>query len=107
MPTTILFHALLVLLSIHSLFAGDWSQFRGPTGQGHAEVKKMPLRWSATDKVVWKKELPGTAWSSPVLGGSKLFLTNAVPDGEGISLRALRVDALTGNLDWDLELFRM
>lgn len=107
MPKISLLHFLFVLFSLHSVFAGDWSQFRGPSGQGHADVKKLPLRWSATDKVIWKKELPGTAWSSPVLGGGKLFLTNAVPDGEGVSLRVLRVDALTGNLDWDLELFRM
>ncbi len=84
--------------------SSDWFQFRGPTGQGQSAAKNLPLRWSVSDNVAWKKELPGTAWSSPVLANGKLYLTNAVPSGEVFSLRALRLDADTAKVEWDAEL---
>ena len=87
--------------------ASEWPQFRGISGQGHAEIKNLPLSWSVSENIAWKKELPGTAWSSPVFSEGKLYLSNAVPSGEGFSLRALRLDAVTAKLDWDVELFRM
>ena len=99
--------SLFLLFSIHSALAQNWHQFRGPDGQGNAKFENLPLNWSVSQNVVWKKQLPGFSWSSPVLGMGKLFLTNAVEQGEGISLRALRIDAKSGELDWDLELFRM
>ena len=85
----------------------DWPQFRGPTGQGHAEVVNAPLRWSASENVAWRTELKGAAWSSPVLVSGKLYLTNAVPDGEDHSLRALCLDASDGKVLWDREIFRV
>ena len=99
--------SLFLLFSIHSALAQNWHQFRGPDGQGNAKFENLPLNWSVSQNVVWKKQLPGVSWSSPVLGMGKLFLTNAVEQGEGISLRALRIDAKSGELDWDVELFRM
>lgn len=104
--STFLF-ALLVGVSAFGATSSDWPQFRGLAGQGHAEIKNLPLSWSVSKNIAWKKELPGTAWSSPVFSEGKLYLSNAVPSGEGFSLRALRLDAVTAKLDWDVELFRM
>ena len=99
----------LILLSVPPLFGGtaEWPQFRGPTGQGHAEVDKAPLSWSVSENVAWRQELPGEAWSSPVLSDGKLYLTNAVADGEDHSLRALCLDASDGKTLWDREIFRV
>ena len=107
MNKSIFLFSFLVGVSALGATSSDWSQFRGSLGQGHSDAKNLPLRWSATENVAWKKELPGTAWSSPVLADSKLYLTNAVPSGEGFSLRALRLDAGTAKVEWDTELFRM
>ena len=85
----------------------DWPQFRGPSGQGHSSAEMLPSHWSSTENVSWKKELPGTAWSSPVIGHGKIYLSNAVPSGEGFSLRALRLDAKSSKVEWDIEVFRM
>jgi outer membrane protein assembly factor BamB len=85
----------------------EWPQFRGPTGQGHAEARHAPLRWSVSENVVWQTELEGAAWSSPIFRDGKLYLTNAVPDGEDHSLRALCLDASSGKVLWDNEIFRM
>lgn len=88
--------------------APDWPDFRGPTGQGHAAVKGLPVEWSATKNVAWKQAVPGLGWSSPVVAGGKVVLTAAVPlsaESKDLSLRALCYDAATGKPLWDVELF--
>ena len=103
-------HSSLLLLALFAFtyaHAGDWTQFRGTEGQGHARAENLPWRWDAATNVKWKTPLAGQAWSSPVLGGGKVFLTNAVTAGEGVSLRALRLDAETGKVEWDAELFEI
>lgn len=54
----------------------DWPQFRGPAGRGVSAAKGLPLRWSLTENVVWKTELPGAGASSPVVLGDRIFLTS-------------------------------
>jgi outer membrane protein assembly factor BamB len=107
MPRLVL-TASLVLLFTHPIHA-DWPQFRGPTGQGHAAAKALPLEWGPDRNVVWKVAIPGKGWSSPVVGGGRIYLTTAVPKGEGRSadqsLRALCLDAATGKTIWDVEVF--
>ena len=91
-----------------SCLAADWAEFRGPTRDGHSTAKQVPLKWSATENVAWKTTIPGSGWSSPVLSKGKLYLTTAVPVGESkvLSLRALRVDATSGAIDWNVEIFQ-
>lgn len=90
--------------------AEDWPQFRGPRGDGHAAARDLPLAWNETTHVVWKTAIPGQGWSSPVVADGRVYLTTAVPlsadeTGEW-SLRALSVDAATGRLLWEEEVFR-
>lgn len=87
--------------------AGDWPEFRGPTGQGVSSSAGLPLRWSATENVRWKVALPGAGWSSPVLVGDRLYLTTAVPGAgaRGLSLRVLCLRARDGATVWDTEVF--
>ena len=64
----------VIVLSMAASFAGqDWPEFRGPAGQGHATVARLPLEWSATRNIAWKQSVPGRGWSSPVLAGERLF----------------------------------
>jgi outer membrane protein assembly factor BamB len=58
----------------------NWPQFRGPHSDGLAEGATVPDRWSTTENVVWKIDVPGWGWSSPVIWGDKIFLTSAVVD---------------------------
>jgi len=98
----------LTLALTFTLGAADWNQFRGPGGEGHAEGKP-PTEWDAKKNVTWRKELPGNGWSSPVVVGGKIYLTTAVAKGNAKqpdqSLRALCLDAKTGNVEWDKEVF--
>jgi outer membrane protein assembly factor BamB len=88
--------------------AGDWPEFRGPAGQGHADTARVPLEWSATKNVAWKQNIPGQGWSSPVLQGDRVYLTTAVEANEKggpVSLRALSLSADSGKILWDTEVF--
>src|SRR5215471_14306687 len=104
-----LFVSFLVLSPVS---AADWPQFRGPAGDGLAAAKNLPTKWDETTNVTWRTPIPGKVWSSPSLYQGKLYLTSAVPldpgsgSGPEISLRALRVDAASGKIEWNVEIFR-
>ncbi len=86
--------------------AEDWTEFRGATGQGQAFAAGLPVEWSATKNVRWKVPVPGTGWSSPVVSRDRIFLTAGVAGkNEPPSLRTLCLDARTGDLLWNTEVF--
>lgn len=83
----------------------DWPEFRGPNGQGHSDARGLPLTWSETQNVRWKVLIPGKGWSSPVIGGSRIWLTTATEEGR--SLRAIAVDPQTGEIIKNIEVIRL
>lgn len=85
--------------------AGDWPQFRGPSGQGHVVGDKVPTEFSP-DKARWKVALPGSGWSSPSVVAGRVYLTAAVKDEDAHSLRALCLQARDGKKVWDVEVFK-
>lgn len=97
---------LAALVGTQLLAANDWPEFRGPTGQGHSLARNIPSHWNATSNVVWKTEIPGEGWSSPVLLDGKLYLTTAITESTNTSLRALCVNASDGRIQWNVEVFQ-
>lgn len=96
-------------------FAEDWTEFRGPSGQGKSGVTSLPLHWSETENVAWKVPIEGEGWSSPVVAAGRIYLTTAVPLGadtdnagsdKSRSLRVICLDAKDGGSLWDRELFQ-
>ncbi len=67
--------ALMVSSFSAATFGGDWTQFRGPGGLGISDDKGVPVKWSSTDNIAWKVELPGPGASSPIVVGNRVFLT--------------------------------
>ncbi len=59
--------------------AGDWPQFRGPTGLGYTEEKNLPLKWSAKtgENVLWKSPLKGAGHASPIVWGDAVVVCTA------------------------------
>jgi len=107
---------LLVLLLIAGASvlaqAEDWPQFRGPTGQGHATERGLPLEWSETKNIIWKTPVPGLGWSSPTVANGRVWLTTVVESKErrgrvSASLRALAFDIATGRELVNVEVFRL
>lgn len=60
----------------------NWPQFRGPDARGLASGTNLPDRWSATENIAWKTDVPGRAWSSPIVWENRVFLTTAVNRGK-------------------------
>lgn len=84
---------------------GNWPQFRGPGGQGHADpALRLPQHWGESSNIVWKREISGHAHSSPVVWGSQVWVTTAAADGS--ALGAVGVDSRTGELLHEVVLFR-
>lgn len=83
--------------------ADAWPQMRGPSAQGIAEAKGVPVTWSEGEHIVWKTAIPGEGWSSPVVGADAVYLTAALDDGR--SLHAYRIDLVSGQVAWDVEVF--
>ena len=107
-------HRILLALPVALSFAlavpaADWYQFRGPTGQGFAESKNLPTEWSPEKNIAWRTAVPGLGWSSPVIVAGKVYITTAVPKGDAPkpdhSLRAVCLDAKSGKIVWDVEVF--
>ena len=85
----------------------QWPQFRGPTGQGHSSARDLPVEWSEARNVRWKVPVRGRGWSSPVIGNGRIWLTTAVADRGGASLRALALDLASGRELVSVEVFRL
>ncbi|TWT52813.1 outer membrane biogenesis protein BamB [Rubripirellula amarantea] len=118
MPLKLLSTFWMVLVLCSATMAEDWTYFRGPTGLAVSDATDVPTDVSPTNGVVWKSDLPGKAWSSPVVRGNRIYVTTAVPVGEEVvsveekfskqttnpySLRAMCLDLATGQVIWDQE----
>lgn len=101
------FYLLLVTFYFHATPSAQWPQFRGPTGQGHASETGLPVEWSETRNVLWKVPVRGRGWSSPVISHGRVWLTTAVAEKGGASLRAIAFDAATGRELLNVEVFRL
>jgi outer membrane protein assembly factor BamB len=96
-------YCLTVLVSafclLPSAFA-DWPRFRGPNGSGVAAGANTPATFADRD-FNWKINLPGVGHSSPVVVGSKIFLTCGENDGSKKYLTCINLD--TGEKLWTRE----
>jgi outer membrane protein assembly factor BamB len=110
----------------------NWPQFRGPNAGVVADDPVLPDRWSESDNVVWKLDVPGLGWGSPVVRGDHVFMTTvisrdpkprpgaiSVVEGKGYVFHdpsrvpldkgphrwvLYAVDFSTGKIRWELEL---
>lgn len=80
--------------------AGDWRQWRGPNAAGVSDGHPLPIRWSRTENVGWSAEIPGWGTSSPVVSGSRVFVTSEVSADGKKSLLTLCYDRDTGRELW-------
>lgn len=95
-----------LLLAAVAVAADEWPEFRGATGQGNASGAEPPIEWSTTKNVAWRQPVPGAGWSSPVIGGGRVFLTSRLAAATGdVSLQLLCFDAATGQIEWQAEIF--
>ena len=73
---------LSVQISLAQNSRTQWGQWRGPLGTGESPSANPPVRWSETENVRWKTQIPGLGHSSPVVWKQTVFVTTAIPFGE-------------------------
>jgi len=88
------------LAALGDVRAEDWPGWRGPRGDGSSAEKNVPLQWDGANGggVLWKIEVPGEGHSSPIVSGTRVFLTSALPDTQERALYCLDRD--TGRELW-------
>ena len=96
-PKTLLF-TLLVAFSAPSLRAENWPMWRGPRLDGTSAEQGLPTKWSATENIVWRTELPGEGHASPIVWGEKVFTVASKTGTEERLLLCL--DGKTGAILW-------
>ena len=110
----------VIMISNGRIFAKNWPGWRGD-GQGISQEKNLPIKWSEEQGVKWKTPIPGAGHSSPIVWGSRVFVTTAVandpnvetfkggvylggdrqkPDKSQYAYRVICLDADKGNVLW-------
>jgi outer membrane protein assembly factor BamB len=95
--------ASIVLAPAVAVFAGDWSQFKGPNASGVSPEKNLPTEWSKDKGIKWKTPLPARGVSSPVVAGNKVYITCSSGTRDD-RLHVLCFDASTGKQLWHRQL---
>ncbi len=96
----------------------NWNQFRGPRGDGTSKATKLPVKFGeGSPEIVWKTPLPGRAWSSPVVWGKQIWVTNSpevhnLAEGQAkldqpLKLSAVCIDLDSGKVVHDVVLFEV
>ena len=97
---------LIIVLNTTSALAqeGNWTHFRGSNLDGISADDQVPVIWSDTTNVIWKTEIRGRGWSSPVVYGNQVWVTTATVDGKEMS--GVCVDFNSGKVLFDILLFK-
>ena len=78
--------------------AQNWPNWRGPNGDGTSTTTNVPTKWDSVTNVLWKVEVPGSGYASPVIWGDRLFTITAKSETQEKML--LCYDTKNGKLLW-------
>ncbi len=82
--TRVLVSLLFAALSLASLKADNWPQWRGPLLNGVSSETNLPLKWTTDANIAWKLPLPEWSGSTPIVWDDYVFLN--VAQGGALSL---------------------
>lgn len=68
--------------------AANWPAWRGPDGNGVSAETNLLLKWSATENVRWRADLPERGNSSPIVWG--VFVLRASPTFELLGTNSVK-----------------
>jgi outer membrane protein assembly factor BamB len=108
-------------VSVFSLSAANWPQFRGPQACGVDTNSPAPTRWNVDrgENIRWTAPIPGLAHASPIIWKDRIYIATAVRPGkadlkvglygdiasandqEPHQWRLLALDKDTGKIVWD------
>ncbi len=76
----------------------DWPNWRGPSFNGASQVTGLPVEFSPTKNVKWAVDMPGPSSATPIVCGSRVFLSTV--DTKADNLVAMCLDRSTGKELW-------
>lgn len=94
----------MIVMTI-SVQSQNWPQWRGPGANGIAEQGNYPVRFSVTENILWKAELPGKGGSTPVVWKDRIIITSGIGEGTEGEDGVLCFD-WAGKLLWQVKLGR-
>ena len=100
------FFTLCLVFTLSTTIAqvNNWTHFRGSHLDGIAVDSNVPLVWNDTTNVIWKTDIRGKGWSSPVVYGNQVWVTTATVDGK--EMAGICTDFTTGKVLFDILLFK-
>ncbi len=98
---------LLFLVTCIPASAADknWNQFRGSNADGVSTAVGVPAEMGNGKNIVWKQEIHGKGWSSPVVWGNQIWMQTAM--NKGHDLYAVCVDVKSGKIIHDIKVFQV
>ena len=89
-----IFSLFIILTLSANVYSENWPAWRGPTGNGISKHVNFPSKFSDTNNVIWKKQLPGVGSSTPAIWGDKIFVTSAIDSKDGVTCFSKSGDVL-------------
>lgn len=86
------------LFSSLPLSAANWPSWRGPTQDGVSPERNFPVKWSATENIRWRVDLPDRGNSSPIVWGDQVFITQTLDKEQRRTVMSF--DRARGTLLW-------
>ena len=77
---------LICFLFITNLFVAsetNWPRWRGPHNNGSVTSGNYPIKWTP-EKVLWKIDIPGKGFSTPIVWDKKIYLTTCTKDSDTV-----------------------
>lgn len=88
---------LIGILLSNFVRAENWPCWRGPRGDGTCIEQDIPTNWDPA-VALWKTELPGKGYASPIVWGDRLFTVTGITDTQERVL--LCIDKNSGEILW-------
>ena len=102
----ILIFVILLIANCQQIKAqqNDWTHFRGSHLDGISAETEVPVSWNDTTNIIWKSDITGRGWSSPVVLGDQIWITSASENGKKMS--GVCLDFNSGKIIFELPLFQ-
>ena len=84
--------------------AENWPAWRGPRGDGTSLENEAPTRWSDSDNIAWRVDVPHAGHASPIVWEDRLFLVGT--NLQSHDRMVMAYDRKSGRLLWERAVVR-
>ena len=71
----------------------NWPQFRGGVAGVVADDPALPERWGPDENIAWRIDIPGRAWSSPIVWGDHVFVLTVTRVGGDLDAQPMPIES--------------